>query len=178
MSRHHRLRQYSYAACLHQPPGPQAQPTSGLTTALQAAACCSSPTRHTPLHLASHDGNSQLVTALLRCGARWDLRDRGGNTPLFLACELGHAAVVDALLEAGPDAALVKNNAGELPLYIAALRGHQRCVSRLITNWQTMGVLWQVRCMQEMHVCARYCLPFRACWAWRMHCVWYCMPLE
>lgn len=128
----------------HQQPSSQGQPGSGLRTALQAAACCSSPTRHTPLHLASHDGNTQLVAALLRCGARWDLRDRGGNTPLFLACELGHAAVVDALLEAGPEAALVKNNAGELPLYIAALRGHQRCVSQLITNWQTTGVLWQV----------------------------------
>ncbi len=66
--------------------------------ALQAAACCSSPTRHTPLHLASHDGNTRLVGALLDCGARWDLRDRGGNTPLFLACELGHDTVVDALL--------------------------------------------------------------------------------
>ena len=70
-------------------------------------------------------------------------RDKGGGTPLFLACEAGHARCVKLLLQGGADVVL-RNSAGEAPLYIAALRGEIVVVDVLLHHMRQEGIRWQV----------------------------------
>lgn len=52
----------------------------------------------TPLHLAE-DG--EIAKALIKAGAKLDLKDAWGSTPLQMAAESEHKAVVDAILASG-----------------------------------------------------------------------------
>ena len=70
-------------------------------------------------------------------------RDKGGATPLFVACESGHTACAKLLLHVGADV-LLRNSAGEAPLYIAALRGEIMVVDALLHHMQVEGISWQV----------------------------------
>lgn len=70
-------------------------------------------------------------------------RDKGGATPLFVACESGHATCAKLLLHAGADV-LLRNSAGEAPLYIAALRGELLVVDALLHHMHEQGICWQV----------------------------------
>ncbi|KAK9814894.1 hypothetical protein WJX73_001568 [Symbiochloris irregularis] len=119
-------------------------PARQLKVAVEAAVNCSSPSRHTPLHLAAAHGRHADVQAVLRMGARSDCTDRSGATPLFSACELGHGECLDVLLGAELGVATVSksNAAGESPLYIAALRGHEACVDRLLKHILKHSLPW------------------------------------
>lgn len=70
-------------------------------------------------------------------------RDKGGATPLFVACESGHATCAKLLLHAGADV-LLRNSAGEAPLYIAALRGEIVVLDALLHHMHEQGICWQV----------------------------------
>ena len=70
-------------------------------------------------------------------------RDKGAATPLFVACESGHATCAELLLQGGADVVL-RNSAGEAPLYIAALRGELMVVDVLLHHMHQEGVRWQV----------------------------------
>lgn len=52
----------------------------------------------TPLHLACHLGDPEIVFLLLDLSPHMDVEDFLGNTPLIIAVSAGHAAVVDLLL--------------------------------------------------------------------------------
>lgn len=66
------------------------------------------------------------TTALL------ERKDGRGGTPLLRACEGGDAGVVAALLAAGASLT-AKNHRDELPLYVAALKGHAGAVALIAT---------------------------------------------
>ena len=53
----------------------------------------------TPLHLATIQNRPDFVNMLLRCGARYNSRGRGGSTPLHFAAAMGHHEVVRRLIE-------------------------------------------------------------------------------
>ena len=61
---------------------------------------------------------------------------------MFCACEAGHSGAVAVLLNAGASATL-RNAAGEAPLYIAALRGHEQVVEVLLRHCGEKGITWQ-----------------------------------
>ena len=111
----------------------------GLSSLIQCAAKCKSSRKSiTPLHLAAHTGDVQMTKGLLSLGALIDARDGSGSTALFVACEQGRADVVSCLMHKGSDLS-ISNSDGEHPLYIAALRGHLRCVEVLLSftmNWR------------------------------------------
>ena len=97
--------------------------------------------RRTPLHTAVAR-SSQLphVRVLLRLQALaaspvtavtlLDRKDATGATPLLRACEEGDVEVVSALLQAGASPS-ARNQKGETPLYICALRGRCAAVEAL-----------------------------------------------
>jgi len=53
----------------------------------------------TPLHLATIQNRPDFVNMLLRCGARYNSRGRGGSTPPHFAAAMGHHEVVRRLIE-------------------------------------------------------------------------------
>ena len=112
----------------------------GASAVARAAINCRDHRLCTPLHNACIAGNEAAARWLLGLGARVDLKDCKGCTPLFRAAQHGHVAVVGAIRDAVGDAALAgpgglmrtKNHMLELPLYIAALKGHAPVVELLL----------------------------------------------
>ncbi|KXZ44523.1 hypothetical protein GPECTOR_66g251 [Gonium pectorale] len=84
----------------------------------------------TPLHNASHWGQTGVVQALLRAGAPLEARNNDGLTPLHGACQGGHRDVVEALLRAGADHE-AKTNDGKTPLDLAVAEGFGGLADRL-----------------------------------------------
>jgi len=84
-----------------------------------------------PLHVASRNGNLEMVKALIENGADVNSRDSSQNTPLHLACENGNLKMVMVLLENGAtiDA---KNIDKDTPLHFACLNGHTVLAMALI----------------------------------------------
>ena len=85
----------------------------------------------TPLFMASKQGNSECVKALLEAGALVNgiNQDRRAWTPLWVATYAGHDECVRLLLEAGAD---VEVKHPETPLLIAAREGRVNCLKMLI----------------------------------------------
>ena len=55
----------------------------------------------TPLHWAVWNGNLQLVSALVACGANVEKCDKYGVTALFLAKNWGYKAIAHMLIQVG-----------------------------------------------------------------------------
>jgi ankyrin repeat protein len=55
----------------------------------------------TPLIIASHSGNAEVVSPLLEYGVDKDKSDNDGKTAYFFACQFGHVETATALSEAG-----------------------------------------------------------------------------
>jgi ankyrin repeat protein len=85
----------------------------------------------TPLLLASHWDDLDLVDRLLRAGASVNAAENHGVTPLALACENASPSVVARLLKAGANPNLVEPS-GLAPLMRAARSGHRGIVDALI----------------------------------------------
>lgn len=85
----------------------------------------------TALHWAVHRDDGAATAALLRAGAKANVKSRYGITPLSLACTNGNAALIKQLVEAGanPNEALPE---GETPLMTAARTGSVDAVRALL----------------------------------------------
>lgn len=81
---------------------------------------------------------------VLELGGHLEARDHSGATPLFCACETGKLSTAVALMAAGAELR-TRNSAGEAPLYIAALKGHERIVEELLAEFKARGLKWTVR---------------------------------
>nr|XP_041574570.1 ankyrin repeat domain-containing protein 27 isoform X2 [Taeniopygia guttata] len=94
----------------------------------------------TPLHMAALHGHSELVSLLLRHGARASARNSQLAAPLHLACQRGHAQVVQCLMDY--NAKLNKKDVyGNTPLIYACLNGHYETAALLLQNSNIMKLL-------------------------------------
>lgn len=121
---------------------------AGINIFEKAVVRCSSVTRQTPLHVACEEGRVDSIRMLLTMGAMVNARDKSGATSLFKACEAGHAEAAKLLLsssvgERGGADLMLKNTAGEAPLYIAALKGHGACVDAIIHHCRGKRLGWE-----------------------------------
>lgn len=84
------------------------------------------------LHIATLGGHEQVVSLLIKRGAKLELR-QFGVTPLHLAIDKGHMKVVRVLLEAGANVASL-DNAYAQPLHKATKAGNRSLVELLLTH--------------------------------------------
>ena len=83
------------------------------------------------LHVASRNGNLEMVKALIENGADVNSRDSSQNTPLHLACDNGNLEMVMVLLEKGATIDAI-NIDEDTPLHFACLNGHTDLAMALI----------------------------------------------
>ena len=83
----------------------------------------------TPLLVAAHNGEVEMVRTLLDRGANVNVRNRHEATPLILATSNNHASVVPLLLVHGASIN-AKNEDGRTALCMAALRGYASAPQR------------------------------------------------
>jgi ankyrin repeat protein len=74
---------------------------------------------NTPLHIASFQGKTAVVTILLERGATLDARDKQGGTALHDAAQGGHLEVVRLLLIRSADSR-AHDRIGEMPFQVAS----------------------------------------------------------
>lgn len=85
----------------------------------------------TALHIASYEGDKEIVALLIKHGAMLEKKDENGLAALHWASFWGHTDIVDMLIEAGADINS-KTNAGFTPLHLAAISGAINSVRRLL----------------------------------------------
>ncbi|KAL3282756.1 hypothetical protein HHI36_005923 [Cryptolaemus montrouzieri] len=73
---------------------------------------------HCLLHLAARNNNLEIIQALGRGGARWDVRDNEGNTPLMIACSRKNLQVAEYLLRNGASPNIVNYINGMSAMHI------------------------------------------------------------
>jgi CDK inhibitor PHO81 len=84
-----------------------------------------------PMHLAAHEGHSEVCKRLVHLQG-WDTPDKYHEwTPLFHAARYGQDACVKILLEAGARVDST-DELGHLAVHYAAWYGYQRCLSPLL----------------------------------------------
>ena len=92
----------------------------------------------TPLLVASFEGHSDVMSALIKAGVNPNTcNSRTGETPLYVAALKGHVKAVRVLLRAGADALLTKPHMGAMqpvPLDGAAQDGHVEVVRELLEH--------------------------------------------
>ena len=91
----------------------------------------------TPLYLASHQGQLEVVKLLIRNSANINLPRNNGATPLYIAANHGHNDVVKYLLTNGAQPIF---NIKKSPLHIAAFNGHSRTVQILPDRLVLVGM--------------------------------------
>ena len=79
--------------------------------------------RSTRLHLASREGQANVVGVLLDHRGDTDARENGNCTPLHLALQVGHLEVVHVLIEHGTDAN-ARDHSNRTPLHGASQGRH------------------------------------------------------
>lgn len=84
----------------------------------------------TPLHIAVHDGNRDMIQLLIARGADVNVRDRSGRTPLYQITFWNDVKAADLLLSKGADVN-AKDNNGSMALHNAVKEGY-RDVARLL----------------------------------------------
>lgn len=87
---------------------------------------------NTPLHQACHNGQSEVVKAMLKSGkCDIDARNDAMFTPLCTAADEDNLLIAELLLDAGADANIGGAH-GYTPLHFAADNGNERLVKKLI----------------------------------------------
>ena len=81
----------------------------------------------TALHIANHDGHSEVVSILLKANADPSIVESDGWTPLMIASQNGHKDTVDLLIDSKADVD-VQNNDGATALCVASQNGHSEVV--------------------------------------------------
>jgi len=87
----------------------------------------------TPLLWAAHLNDTDLVTRLLKVGARPNVRNRLGSTPLLEAAFNANTEAIKALLDAGADPKAAGAD-GETPLMLVARSGNV-AAAKLLLDW-------------------------------------------
>ncbi len=87
---------------------------------------------YTPLLWASHNGNTQIVDALLSAGATPNVTGKDGNTPLIWAVHKNNASIVKSLVSAGANVN-VGNADNRVPL-IWALQNNNTHIINLLAS--------------------------------------------
>lgn len=83
------------------------------------------------LHHACKSGHVEVVTSLLKAGAKYSLKDVEGRQPLHVACEHDQLACAKALLRAGADVG-AKCRLGRTCLHYACLSNHEALAAWLL----------------------------------------------
>jgi ankyrin repeat protein len=91
----------------------------------------------TALHLAAHNGHTEVIATLLEEHANPNLADGAGVTPLMLACKIGAKDAAEVLLQkdARPDGA---DYHGQTPLMYAVSNGNKELVTLLLLNEEVL----------------------------------------
>ena len=88
---------------------------------------------YAPLHLAALSGSNMCVKYLVDAGAPLEARNAKEYTALSTAASSGQSRVVELLLQAGANVDYIDGrDARTLPLYLAAIHGHNECVEVLL----------------------------------------------
>jgi len=85
----------------------------------------------TALHWAAYHDRADLVTDLLKAGAKAEVANRYGITPLLLAAQNGNGIIVELLLKSGANVH-AKQRGGESALMIASRTGRPESVLALL----------------------------------------------
>lgn len=85
----------------------------------------------TPLHVASMNGEYDIVGSLLNAGSQINTLDREGKTPLYLSVSHSHPKVANLLIRKGAKLNTATNNHDSL-LWVASAIGAKECVSILL----------------------------------------------
>jgi|GEM_PF-2204994 len=81
---------------------------------------------YAPIHIASRQGNAEMVVALLELGVPVELRNRSGHTPLHIAATKKYDAVIRILLEHGADPNLGDHDGDVCLMYLPQVRAPLR----------------------------------------------------
>ncbi|XP_072401763.1 tyrosine-protein kinase Shark [Diabrotica undecimpunctata] len=88
----------------------------------------------TAVHLASMNGQNDILLKLIECGASVNLRDSVGFTPLHYACYYNFPATARLLIQTGNANIQARNTeTGAVPLHEAASQGHKTVVKELLS---------------------------------------------
>ena len=96
---------------------------------------------HTPLHVASREGSSAALEALLVAGANVHVLNAVGVTPLHLAALAGTTDAISALLTRGAQVDSREPEYGRTPLMLAAAAGRTRAVTLLLQHGADVGAI-------------------------------------
>lgn len=94
----------------------------------------------TPLHLATVNGNLNIIRTLIEAGANVNLQDGDGKTPLVKAIECNHDDLVQFFLFAGADPQLADYENGNTPLHWALGSGSITAAQYLLRNTNKLDV--------------------------------------
>merc|ERR1719232_2138070 len=99
---------------------------------VDSGADCDAETKagYTPLHVAAHFGQVNMVKFLLANGVRVNVQNELGYSPLHQAAQQGHSQIVNLLLDANASPNTVSNN-GQTALSIAQKLGYISVVENL-----------------------------------------------
>jgi len=82
------------------------------------------------LLVSARDGESKLVSELLKNGADISVVDLQGRTPLHFSASNGQFETTKLLVERGADL-LLRDKSGSMPVHLAAEAGHSELISFL-----------------------------------------------
>lgn len=93
---------------------------------------------YTALHHAAQKGYAHIVSALLKCGAKVDIKDKNDETPFYKAVFCGHLEVVNQLILGSTDEQLkamvnLPNKQGNTPIMAAIYSGRHQLFEQLLS---------------------------------------------